>query len=234
MVSDFTEGELCNCGDGVRVVGLDGSMPPWERISQYSEIPMTDAAIESNHGPASPVGIDITLRDGRAVHLRASCPADEVELLQAFERMSREARYMRFMHAVREPNLDRVRRALASFPECGIGIVATVPAADGIDIVGSAIAVFGNDRTGCEFAITVAEKFNGAGLATALMNALIDEAKRRGMKEMEGFVLTGNQPMLRLAKRLGFSIKPDPDDVSVRICRMTFGNGDKPIQDPAR
>ena len=195
---------------------------------------MVDAAVESNHGPASLVASDITLRDGRAVHLRESCLADEAELLQAFERLSKEARYMRFMHAVREPNLDRVRSALASFPECGIGIVATVPAADGIDIVGSAIAVFGNDRTGCEFAITVAEKFNGVGLATTLMTALIDEAKRRGMKEMEGFVLTQNQPMLRLATRLGFSIKPDPDDVSVRICRMTLGNGSKPIQDQPR
>ena len=185
---------------------------------------MIDAAAEPQQGPASPVPGDITLRDGRSVHLRASCVADESELLQAFERMSQEARYMRFMHAVREPNVDRLRHALASFPECGIGIVATVPADDGIDIVGSAIAVFGSDRTGCEFAITVAARFNGAGLATALMTALIDEAKRRGMKEMEGFVLAGNQPMLRLAKRLGFNIKSDPADASVRICRTTFDN----------
>jgi len=176
-----------------------------------------------SHDPASGLEGDIALRDGRVVHVRASCPADEAELLQAFERMSNEARYMRFMRAVREPNLDRLRRALASFPKHGIGIVATVPAADGIDIVGSAIAVFGSDRTGCEFAITVAASFNGAGLATALMTRLIDEAKRRGMREMEGFVLSENQPMLRLAKRLGFGIKVDPDDATVRVCRMTFG-----------
>jgi len=139
-----------------------------------------------SHDPASGLEGDIALRDGRVVHVRASCPADEAELLQAFERMSNEARYMRFMRVVREPNLDRLRRALASFPKDGIGIVATVPAADGIDIVGSAIAVFGSDRTGCEFAITVAASFNGAGLATALMTRLIDEAKRRGMRKWKG------------------------------------------------
>ena len=166
---------------------------------------------------------DITLRDGRAVHIRAAGPADEAELLQAFERMSHDARYMRFMHVVREPNRERLRKVLASFPEAGIGIVATVPAADGVDIVGSAIAVFDSDRTSCEFAITVASAFGGAGLATALMTALIDEAARRGMKEMEGFVLTQNKPMLRLAKRLGFSVKAEPSDASVRICRMTLG-----------
>ena len=109
------------------------------------------------------VSSDITLRDGRAVHLRATRPADEAELLQAFERMSDEARYMRLMHVVREPNLERVRSVLASFPEDGIGIVATVPAADGIDIVGSAIAMFASDRTSCEFAITVDAAFGGTG-----------------------------------------------------------------------
>ena len=168
------------------------------------------------------VSSDITLRDGRTVHLRATRAADEAELLQTFERMSDEARYMRLMHVVREPNLERVRSVLASFPEDGIGIVATVPAADGIDIVGSAIAMFASDRTSCEFAITVDAAFGGAGLGTTLMTALIDEARRRGLKEMEGFVLSENKSMLRLARRLGFSFKYAPGDTSVRICRLAL------------
>jgi acetyltransferase len=163
---------------------------------------------------------DVTLRDGRAVHLRAVRPADEAELLQAFDRMSADARYMRFMHIVREPSLERLRKVLASFPASGLGIVATVPAADGIDIVGSAIFVVGNDRTTCEFAISVAAEFGGAGLATALMTALINAAKARGLEEMDGFVLAQNKPMLRLAARLGFAVAPDPEDRSVRVCRL--------------
>ena len=129
---------------------------------------------------------------------------------------------MRFMRVVREPDPERLRAVLASFPEAGIGLVATVPAADGIDIVGSAIAVFDSDRTSCEFAITVASGFAGVGLATALMTTLIDEARRRGLKEMEGFVLSQNQSMLRLAKRLGFRIAYEPGDASVRVCRLTL------------
>jgi RimJ/RimL family protein N-acetyltransferase len=165
---------------------------------------------------------DITLRDGRSVHVRALRAADEAEVLQAFERLSDAARYMRFMRVVRQPDLGRLRAVLASFPEAGIGIVATVPADDGIDIVGSAIAIFTADRTSCEFAVTVASEFGGTGLATRLMTTLIDEAKRRGLKQMEGFVLTQNQSMLRLAKRLGFRIEPEPGDPTVRICRMTL------------
>ena len=166
---------------------------------------------------------DVTLRDGRAVHLREMRPVDEAELLQAFGRMSDDARYMRFMRSVREPNMERVRKALASFPEDGLGIVATVPAADGFDIVGSAIYVIGNDRSTCEFAINVGSAFGGVGLARTLMTALIESAKKRGLKAMEGFVLAANQPMLRLASRLGFDIAPDPDDRAIRLCRLRLG-----------
>jgi len=163
---------------------------------------------------------DITLRDGRAVQIRAMLPADEAEILQAFDRLSADARYMRFMRAVREPNRERMRKILASFPERGVGIAATVPAADGIDIVGTAIFVLGSDPATCEFAITIAADYGGAGLGRTLLTALIDAAKRRGLKEMEGFVLASNKPMLGLAARVGFSVSIDPDDRSIRLCRL--------------
>ena len=167
---------------------------------------------------------DFALRDGRTVHVRAMRPTDEAELVQAFERMSNDARYMRFMRFVREPNLERVRKALASFPERGIGIVATVPAADGIDIAGSATYLVGNDPAICEFAITVASEFGGVGLASTLLAALIGTAKARGLAEMDGYVLAVNQPMLRLARRLGFKVAPDPEDGTVRICRLRLAD----------
>ena len=166
---------------------------------------------------------DATLRDGRTVRLRAIRPADEMELLQAFDRLSPDARYMRFMRPVREPNLERLRSTLATMPERGIGVVATIPADDGIDIVGCTICMLGEDRTTGEFAITVASEFGGTGLAGTLMTALIDAARRRGLKRMEGFVLAENRPMLRLARRMGFEIARDPDDGTIRLCGLDLG-----------
>jgi len=166
---------------------------------------------------------DATLRDGRSVRVRAMNGSDDVEILQAFDHLSADARYMRFMRVVREVDQDRLRKTLASFPEHGFGIVATVPAADGFDIVGSAILVIGNNPSTCEFAITILPEYGGAGLGRTLLSALIATAKRRGLKEMEGFVLAVNQPMLKLASRLGFSITRDPDDGSVCNCRLSLG-----------
>jgi RimJ/RimL family protein N-acetyltransferase len=88
-----------------------------------------------------------------------------------------------------------------------------------------AIAVIGSEPGNCEFAITVDSKFGGTGLATELMRKLIDTAVNRGLKVMEGFVLAENQSMLRLARRLGFSIAPDPDDQAIRLCRLQLGSG---------
>lgn len=160
---------------------------------------------------------DFSLRDGRIVHIRAMRRADEAAILKAFGQLSPDARYMRFMRVVGEPNIERLRKALASFPESGLGIVAT---AGGADIVGSATFLIGKAPTTCEFSTTVAGDYGGLGLGRALMSALIGAAKRRGLREMEGFVLAKNRPMLRLAARLGFSVSPDPDDPTVRICRL--------------
>jgi len=59
-------------------------------------------------------GFDVILKDGRVAHLRPSGPADEAEFVQAFERMSNDARYMRFMRVVREPDRARLRAACRS------------------------------------------------------------------------------------------------------------------------
>jgi len=135
---------------------------------------------------------------------------------------------------VREVDQDRLRKALASFPERGFGIVATVPATDGFDIVGSAILVIDKKPSICEFAISILSDYGGVGLGRTLLGTLIATAKRRGLEEMEGFVLAVNQPMLKLASRLGFSIARDPDDASVCICRLSLGCAEPGSLDPLR
>ena len=168
---------------------------------------------------------DFTLRDGRTVHVRAMRPTDEAEFLQAFARLSDDARYMRFMRFVqRAQPRPRCEACSPPFPRAGSGSWRPFRRPTEIDIVGSATFFIGNDPTSCEFAITVASDFGGVGLASTLLTALIGAAKARGLTEMDGFVLAANQPMLRLARRLGFSVAPDPEDGTVRICRLRLAD----------
>ena len=130
---------------------------------------------------------ELILRDGRVVHMRTILPTDEKEFLQAFERMSAEARYMRFMRSVRELNVQRLRQALDSFPQGGSGIVATVPAEDGADIVASAVFFVGEDPMTCEFAITVQSNFGGVGLASTAVDCAGRCSEKAGPQNDGGF-----------------------------------------------
>lgn len=163
---------------------------------------------------------DARLRDGRQVHIRPLVPADEDELLQAFHRLGAEARYMRFMVAVRSPDVKRLREVLQSFPARGCAIAATVPARDGIDIVGAASCMLLPGDTSCEFAITIVPDWGGAGLGRILMETIVAAARARGIQVMRGYILSRNAPMLRLAQRLGFATRRDPDDPSVKIATL--------------
>ena len=72
----------------------------------------------------------------------------------------------------------------------------------------------------CEFAITLAEGWRGCGLATQLMRSLLRRARYDGYALMEGLVLAANEPMLVLARRLGFSVEAVPPDGTVlRVLR---------------
>jgi acetyltransferase len=102
--------------------------------------------------------------------------------------------------------------------------VATIPAADGIDIVGAAQYVRareGDDRT-CEFAITVAEDWRGSGLATQLLASLVRRARRDGYATIEGSVIADNAPMLALARKLGFTVQQLPEDATVVRVQRTL------------
>jgi len=166
------------------------------------------------------VPIEVELRDRRRVRLREIRPDDREEVRQAFERLSSESRYTRFMSTVKELSPHMLDRAVHKQTERELGLVAEIDAPDGIDIVAGARYYVQADNGRCEFAITVADGWQGVGLASRLMRELIEAARLRGLKQMEGFVLAENSGMLNLARRLGFTVETDPDDVMVKIVRL--------------
>ena len=67
------------------------------------------------------------------------------------------------------------------------------------------------DGESCEFAVTVDDQWQGSGVAGLLMRALIDAARERGFKTMDGTILKANRRMLRFAKQLGFTVASRPE-----------------------
>ena len=160
----------------------------------------------------------VRLRDGREVILRAIVVADAPEIVQAFGRLSDESRYLRFMQHKKQLADAAVERGVNPRPGHDAAFVATIPAADGIDIVGAAQYVQAADETQgrtCEFAVTIAEDWRGNGLATMLLGCLIRRARRDGYATIEGWVIAENGAMLELARKLHFAVEPTPGDATL-------------------
>ena len=177
----------------------------------------------------------VTLRDGRQVTVRAVEGWDKAEIVKAFDRLSADSKYARFMAHKKQINPAALEAGLYPVSGQAFVFVATVPSSDGYDIVGAAQYVPAGDSEGtaggipdinacddvddegrvCEFAITVAEDWRSSGLAVHLLASLVRRSRRDGYKRMEGHVIADNRPMLALARKLRFEVAPDPADATV-------------------
>jgi acetyltransferase len=71
------------------------------------------------------------------------------------------------------------------------------------------------DGESCEFALVVGDNITGKGLGQKLMTSLMEAARNKGLKTIEGEVLNNNHNMLKLMTRLGFVMKSSVDDQAV-------------------
>ena len=60
------------------------------------------------------------------------------------------------------------------------------------------------DGESAEFALTVADAWQGKGIGRAMLERLCDAARNAGYKALHGYILDANREMLDLAERLGF------------------------------
>lgn len=167
----------------------------------------------------------VLLRDGRRVTVREILPGDKKGLQAAFERMSPDSRYTRFMATMREIPDTMLEAATHPLPDREFALVAVAGEGPGESIIGGARYASDRGSDHCEFAIAIVDGWQGQGLAPRLMETLVAAAEAHGFRSMEGYVLSTNAPMRGLAKRLGFHESQCPDDATVRVVRRALGPG---------
>jgi GNAT superfamily N-acetyltransferase len=153
----------------------------------------------------------VTLRDGRIVVVRPIAACD-VELERSFiAGLSPQSRRFRFLATFKTPSDELLKRLTDIDTAKEAAFVALTSDSAQRQEVG--VARFSADADGsAEIAVTVADKWQGNGLATTLMNRLIDVARRRGVRRLYSVDAADNHAMSDLAKHLGFSSRRDPDD----------------------
>jgi acetyltransferase len=143
----------------------------------------------------------LRLRDRREVRVRPIRPEDAGREKRFFDRLSDQSRYQRFMQYMRElpPKLlarftqldyDRELALVALWQDEFVAVGRYTPNADGAT---------------AEFALTVADDWQGKGLGRALLERLCEAARAAGYQALLGHILEANRDMLDLARHVGFT-----------------------------
>ncbi len=144
------------------------------------------------------------LRDGSTLVIRPITSEDRELLRSGFERLSERSRYLRFqtpLSALSEPQLSYFTDVDHHDHEALLGLD---PAAE--DIVGVARFVRVADGV-AECAVVVADDWQGRGVATALLDRLVERAHDEGFDRFTALVLAENAEALRLLERLGDTVQ---------------------------
>jgi acetyltransferase len=154
--------------------------------------------------------IDVVhLGDGERVVIRPVLPQDEDLTLAFFHGLSGSARYDRFMTSLREVPRDLMRRFTQVDYANHLALVAEVFGDGRETVVAEARYVrTGEDRSTAEFAVSVAEPWQGKGLARLMLGKLACRAGSQGVVRLTGQTLATNERMLALARKAGFTLRP--------------------------
>lgn len=162
----------------------------------------------------------LPLRDGRALLLRPVRPDDAAREQEFVRHLSSESRYFRFHHGLAELS----PAMLVRFTQIDYDREMAFLALHDQEEVGSARYVQDAGGESCEFALVVSDAWQGHGLGGALMRAIIEHARSRGLLLMRGDVLFENQKMMRLMKRMGFESAGHDEDPSLRVVTLKLND----------
>lgn len=158
---------------------------------------------------------------GQPVTIRPLQPADAAIEYSFVSGLSERTRYNRLLGGAMKITDAYIRR-LIEVDQRRDAALAAITMLDRAElIIGVARYVVDASGRACEFALVVADAWQGRGIGRRMLEKLIAVARGRGLGEIYGDVLSTNRPMLELSRRLGFAVARHPDDAA--LTRVSLG-----------
>lgn len=167
----------------------------------------------------------VTLKDGEQWPLRPLRPEDEPAIQRMFARMTPEEVRFRFMGPVKTLTHAQAARYSQLDYDREMAFVLLDRSGPEEEIAGVVRISADPDNQRAEYAILVLRPYTGHGMGRVLMERIIEYARERGIGEIYGSVLADNAAMLALCRHLGFTLRRDPDDMSVMGVRLSLQEG---------
>jgi len=154
----------------------------------------------------------LELSGGVTVALRPIRPEDATIEKEFVHGLSEQSKFLRFMFGLKDLTPAMLSRFTQVDYDREIALIAVVDTEHGERQIGVArYTVFPDEQT-CEFAIVVADDWQGKGLARRLLAQLAETARQRGLVTMTGVTLRENHRMIELSRSLGFETRTDKED----------------------
>jgi acetyltransferase len=159
--------------------------------------------------------------DGTQVCIRAIRRGDIALEARFLSGLSKEALYQRVLSSrgLLPGELKRLTRIDFAREVALVGTVGSPPDEEAIGVARYVVSDSGEES---EFAIIVADAWQGRGVGQQLLGDLIAAARGAGLRRMVGSTLATNEGMKSLARKLGFSLQPDPQDGTVTLMALAL------------
>jgi len=154
------------------------------------------------------------LSDGREILIRPIKPEDEPLKYEMLASCSEETLKGRYFQKLKSLSHEMLMRLCNIDYDREIAIVAEIKEAQKKRLVGVGRLIIEPDLLNGEFAVVVHDDYQAKGLGYKLVDMLIGIAQEKGLEKFMGYVLTNNQKMLRLVRKLGFTVEDTPDGTS--------------------
>jgi acetyltransferase len=144
--------------------------------------------------------------DGADIIIRTIRPEDEPLMVEFHKTLSDYSVHFRYFGAVslRERTLhERLRRHCAVDCTRELALVAIRPRSE---ILGVGRLFKNPARNEAEFALLIADPWQGKGLGTEILKLLVRLGRRSGLTRIIGHILDGNLAMTRASERAGFKL----------------------------
>jgi acetyltransferase len=157
------------------------------------------------------------LEDGTDVLLRPIRPEDEAMESEFINSLSDESNRLRFFSIVKNlPHGDLVRFCNIDYDR-EMAIVAEVKQGGRSREIGVGRLIAEPDKKRGEFAVVIADQYQGRGLGKKLLDMLIDIAEDKRLESIYGVILKDNRTMLGLCKKMGFTLTPQEDTMKAEL-----------------
>lgn len=149
---------------------------------------------------------------GEKVTLRFLEPGDAEELQSYFRSLSARSRYNRFLGAMSELPRNVLDHFIRIGERDAFSVIATMKI-DGFEtVIGEARYALHVESDSVEFGVSIDDRWQGRGLGAALLKNMECRAAALGAVRLFGDTLRSNEVMLKLARKSGYVIAPNPDD----------------------